>query len=224
MVFGKVDAFLRKVNRMKSLIERGKYEKALARYYSFNSLYKSLHKEEKEKYRIEYQSVVNCLLLYNKLEDLKVFLKEDNLDLVRDALSVMKYLLISTPKNTCRKFMRFVDLEYDKHFEEFSYRLAISELDEKLDFINKLKDEENYDIALNSFPELINKYREIESYGRDSSRIHDSLISLREELKTSLLEFRAKSPVAKVNVKTLRKALKNKEMKTARFVYKELFR
>ena len=120
--------------------------------------------------------------------------------------------------------MRFVDLEYDKHFEEFSYRLAISELDEKLDFINKLKDEENYDIALNSFPELINKYREIESYGRDSSRIHDSLISLREELKTSLLEFRAKSPVAKVNVKTLRKALKNKEMKTARFVYKELFR
>jgi len=196
--------------KIKKFLDVGNFDSAIARYTEFEKRFKKLDSEKKEEYREEYESVVKQLLIYMKIRDLNVIINGDDVVLINSSLNYLKDIqedTIGMPE----KYSNFVKNKYLGFYNRYSYKLALLELNKSLDRVYKLKDEQNYDMALEFFPEVMKKYRELEEYlPGESKKVFGKLIELREELKLDLMEFRAHSPVAEVNVKTLKRSLKKK--------------
>lgn len=196
--------------RIKKFLNVGNFDSAIARYNEFEKRYKGLDEDKKEEYREEYESLVKQLLIYMKIRDLNVIINGDNIELIKSSLNYLKDMqedTIGLPE----KYSSFVKSKYSEFYNRYCYKLALLELNKTLERVYKLKDEQNFDMALEFFPEVMIKYRELEEYlPGESKKIFGKLIELREELKMDLIEFKAHSPVADVNIKTLKKSLRKK--------------
>ena len=210
--------------KIRKFLDRGNYDAALARYTKFDSYYKKLSEEKKLEYEEEYKSLLNQLLIYMKIQQLDVIIRGDNMDLIKDTLNYLEDMSKKVG-NVSVNYENFVRMEYKKFYNEYSHKLVLVELNEILEKIYKLRAEQNYDLALELFPELMKKYKDLEDYVPDKSKkLLEELIALREELKEKLLEFRAYSEVADVNVKTLKKSLRKKKTEEAKELHKKVFR
>lgn len=216
MFFKKKEEFMDFCSRIKKYLEKGNFDSAVARYTELEHKFKSLDEEKQEEYREEYESVVKQLLIYMKIRDLNVVIEGDDIELIKNSLNYLKDMQEDTP-NIGAKYSNFISSKYSGFYNQYSYKLALAELNKALDNVYKLRDEQNYDLALQFFPEVMKKYRELEEYlpGK-SQKIFKKLVDLREQLKLELVEFRAHSPVAEVNVETLRKSLKRKNLDSFR--------
>jgi len=216
------DTFVGYSNKIRGLLEKGDYDSALARYNRLKDFYDLLSDEEKIKFESEFNSLVKQLMIYLKIDELKVVIKGDSLGLMKDYLEEIDYLNNTTFTMSSR-YREFVNREYSKYLNEFNYRVVLEELNEWLEAVYKLRDEGNFDIALNMFPRVMNKFNELSSYGIETSEIYPQLIGLREELKVKLLKMRAYSDYAKTNIKTLKKALRGKDFEKARILHERVF-
>ena len=214
--------FLKYSNKIKKLLERGDYDRAIARYNKFERFYRKLPMEKKRVYESEYRSLLNQLLIYTKIEELGIIVKGDNTDLMRENLTYLDFLINSTPYINSN-YLEFVKSKHQGFVSRINYKLTLNELNERIEEVYDLRDEGNYDGALGLFPKLMRKYKELEKYSFDVDGVYERLIKLRDELKMKLLETRAYSPVAEINIKTLRKSLKNRETKSAREIHRRMF-
>ncbi len=214
--------FLDYSNKIRSFFEKGNYDSALARYSKFNYLYSKLSRDKKQEYEIEFKNLLNQLLMYVKIEELKVLVKGDDIDLIKESLNYLDFLR-NTTFEIDSKYFGFVNGKYDEYFKLFNLKLASIDLDKDLEQIYKLRDEQNYEAALNLFPKLMKKYKELEIYSEDSTEVYNKLIDLREELKMSVLESRAYGEVAKVDLRSLKKAVRKKDVESAKKLHEKVF-
>ena len=218
----KDNEFLDYCNKIKSFFEKGNYDSALARYTKYNYLYGRLPRGKKQEYEIEFKNILNQLLMYVKIEELNVLIKGDDIDLIRESLTYLDFLR-NTTFEIDSKYFGFVNNKYDEYLRLFNLKLSSIELDKNLEQIYKLKDEQNFEAALNLFPRLMKKYKELESYSGDSTEIYEKLINLREELKMNLLRSRAYGEVAKVDLRYLKRAVRKKDIESAKKLHEKVF-
>jgi hypothetical protein len=216
------DTFVKYAKKLRHMLNKGNYDSALARYNRLKVYYDMLDDSDKAVHEYEFDSMVRQIMLYLKIEELKLIIKGDDLDLMRDYLNTVDHLNNTTfdmPGN----YRKFVMGSYDKYLSEFNYRVVLNELNELLELVYKLKGEENYDQALHLFPKIMLKFREMSSYGVNTKETYTQLINLREELKVGLLELRAYGDAAKTDIKIMKKALRKKDFNSARKLYGRIF-
>lgn len=216
------DTFVNYAKKLRKLLNKGDYDSALARYNRLKAYYDILDDGDKAMHEYEFNSMVRQIMLYLKIDELRLVIKGDDLDLMRDYLNEMDYLNNTTfdmPAN----YRKFVMSSYDKYLNEFNYRVVLSELNELLELVYKLKGEENYDQALHLFPKIMLKFREMRGYGIDTRETYMQLINLRDELKIGLLELRAYGDAAKTDIRVMKKALRKKDSDSARKLHERVF-
>lgn len=214
--------FVNYLGKLRKYLDKGNYDSALARYNRLKKYYDLLEEESKLKFSYEFESITKQIMLCMKFEELEVVMGGDDLGLMSDYLEEVDYLNNTTfdmPAN----FRNFVNNTYEKYMNEFGYKVTLNELNELLDEVYKLRDEQNFDFALNMFPKVMSKFKELKSYDVDVDEVHSRLIGLRENLKVGLLKMKAYSDEATVNIKTLKKALKKKDTGHARRMHERAF-
>ena len=216
------DTFVKYAKRLRKLLNKGNYDSALAKYNRLKAYYDILDDSDKDMHEYEFNSMVKQIMLYLKIDELRVVIKGDDLDLMRDYLNEMDYLNNTTfdmPGN----YRKFVMSSYEKYLNEFNYRIVLSEMNELLELVYKLRGEENYDQALHLFPKIMLKFREMSGHGIDTKETYRQLINLREELKLKLLKMRAYSEEAKTDIKVMKKALRKRDSDSARKLHERVF-
>jgi len=223
MFFWKKEKFVKYAERIRKFLDKGDYDSAIARYNKLEGFYNLLDGEKKLKYREEYESLLNQLLIYMKIQKLDVVIEGDNLDLIKDNLNYLEDMSKSVGKISVN-YEKFVQMKYKKFYNEYGHKLVLVELNEILEKIYKLRDEQNYDLALVLFPDLMKKYKELKEYVPEKSRkLLEGIHLLREDLKERLLEFRAYADVAETNVKTLKRSLRKRKVEEAKELHKKVF-
>jgi hypothetical protein len=216
------NSFVWYAKKLRKLLNKGNHDSALARYNRLKAYYDMLDDDKKLIHEYEFNSMVKQIMLYLKIDELRVVIKGDDLDLMRDYLNEMDYLNNTTfdmPAN----YRKFVMSSYEKYLNEFNYRIVLSELNELLELVYKLKSEENFDQALHLFPKIMFKFREMSGHGVDTKETYRELINLREELKVELLKLRAYSSEAKTDIRVMKKALRKRDLESARKLHERVF-
>ena len=164
------DSFVAYAKKIRWMLDKGNHDMALARYDRLKDYYDLMDSEKQSMYESEFNSLMNQLILYLKLEELDLLVKGDDIDLMRDGLNEVEYLLNET-YGISPSYFGFVNSKRKKLLKEFNCKLVMSELDSLLKKVHKLKDEQNFDQALHMFPKVMDKYKELREYSSDTSTI-----------------------------------------------------
>ncbi|MBS3172374.1 hypothetical protein J4438_02230 [Candidatus Woesearchaeota archaeon] len=200
-----------------SELERKKFTSALAAYHQLREVYNSSN--EQEKYYNELNEITRKLIILTKVQELHNLIHTNDLESIGRILSEIREWL---KENNGRNFYSYIDHHHDRCLKIYLYKQKKEELKFQIDNIHKLMEEENYDIALMQFPELMRVYNEMSTYHRNEEIIKE-LEQLKSQIKMSLLKQRAYGEVAELNIKRVRKLLEDEDIDSSRKRFSDIF-
>lgn len=174
--------------RIYSNLQKGKFSLALAHYNKFESSFKMLKAEKKEKLGDKYDFIKNCLVLYMDSVDLNKYSDTWSLAEIENRLDRIKDIKSDVGKIPL-KLNRAVNSNYKESKKIYDYRVAKEKIDILINEIDKLVDEGNFDFALDKFRELEGLGDTLSScFKGDFGRIQKLLDEMKEHLEFSYME------------------------------------
>ena len=128
---------------------------AMALFNDFHNIYSSYSEKDKAFYRTEYFQTKSKLTLLMKIEELLQVVKIDNLEKLKDKLNEIEELTNKDIEEMPQRLYNHIAHHFNQSRKIYLYKSKKQELDKIIKNVRNLLTEQNYDVALRLFPEII---------------------------------------------------------------------
>lgn len=175
-------------------IQAGKFKTATAYYSQFKETYELI--EDKDDFYKDFEFISDQLILFMYASDAMRHCYEDDIGRLKDRLDKIEEIMTDWD-NLPIKLKDFADRSHEVALKAYKKRLVEKEFVEKLDEVEKLIYEKNFDFAIDKMKELKHLKSNLDFLSGKKNDILDAKMKeLNEHLKLSFLEMKAHSEPA----------------------------
>jgi hypothetical protein len=191
------------------LLER-RLSAAMALFNDLYTIYGGYDEKDKDLYRHEYFQTKTKLTLLMKIEELLQIVKTDDLKKLKERLNEVEVMTNEEVEEIPQRLYNYINHHYNQSKKVYLYKLKKQELDKIIKKVHDLLTEQNYDIALKLFPDIMKSYNEVASI-TPNDELFEEIQELKAHIKMSLMKQHAYTDEAETDIKNLRIFLDKKE-------------
>ena len=208
------------------------FDSALSLYHKINKSYNLLSRLKKAFYRRDYEKLNNKFILYLRIKEAQLFLRNQDMDNLKLTLNSVKRLVSEVNKEKdFKEFADHVNKDYNNLLNVYLYKTSKKEFFKKIEEIRKLIEKKQIQEARELYLKIIPFYNNIVNYEDYNTRkeLHNQLINLHSKLSFSeprlIIENNKNGNYEKnkINIKKLHALLKNEDYEKAILLYNDLY-
>jgi len=188
-------------------LKNREFDYAIALYNKLEQSYIKLPEEKKQSYILFYTTIKDKLIILLKISELLNLVRTENLEGIRQRLNEIEYLTQKYRDTIPSRFFLYIKHNYKHAYKIYHYKLYKNQLDKVIEEIYSKLAEQNYEQALNLFPEAKKQFNHMSRYYKNDI-LFSELEGLKSHIKMSLLKLKAKSDPAEVDERKIRELIK----------------
>ncbi|MFH1376219.1 MAG: hypothetical protein ABIH25_01150 [Candidatus Woesearchaeota archaeon] len=194
-------------DEVNKLLNKRKFDSALARFSDFSDSYNKLKLTKKIEFEEDYSLIKDQLILYMKIKEIDILISDNDLERVRDTLLYIETKMIRLRKGA-PALLEYISNQYNNCLNIYHAMVYKENFDENLHNLYNLIEREEYGESLKLFPSLFKSLGDVSDHSNLNPALYDQLQNLKKEVEVRLLEKKAYGKVAEVDVKKLRASLR----------------